>query len=317
METPRTTTRLTWLDQCRGYAILAMVFVNLTNEFDASPWWLRHHRDILSYNDTIAPLFMFLVGLGFNMSFAKHAGRDGLAAARKAAVRRYALLTLIGAIIYMGYFWDAFTDIGLAGLLALPIIHRSGRVRAGMAVGCLAAYQAIASWTPYGARLMDECINGGPVGVLNWCAMLLFGTLAWDWLREGRFVRNSLGWGVAFTVAGMALRMPWGAFKAAWPYSQYGMSLSYTVLSIGLCFLTVLLFERACGAGKLSLPVLPVFGKNPFAIYLFHWALILPLELFVPGDVGKPVVLGIAAGVCAGCYLFARVLDWRGIVVKL
>ncbi|HQH69808.1 MAG TPA: heparan-alpha-glucosaminide N-acetyltransferase domain-containing protein [Candidatus Hydrogenedentes bacterium] len=82
-------TRLPMLDQLRGYAIFGMILVNYLGHFDVMPWAFRHHKTGFSYADTIAPLFIFLVGMGFRMSFQRRAVEKGLCGARRDALRRY------------------------------------------------------------------------------------------------------------------------------------------------------------------------------------------------------------------------------------
>ena len=76
--------RITALDQARGYAIAGMIAVNTLGHFDRMPWMVKHHHEGMSYADTIAPLFIFLVGMGFRMSFQRRAVEKGLCGARRA-----------------------------------------------------------------------------------------------------------------------------------------------------------------------------------------------------------------------------------------
>ncbi|HOT51781.1 MAG TPA: heparan-alpha-glucosaminide N-acetyltransferase domain-containing protein, partial [Candidatus Hydrogenedentes bacterium] len=172
--------RIPSMDQFRGYAILTMIFVNFVGRFDATPWMLQHHRTGMSFNDTIAPIFIFVVGMGFRLSLLRRAEKIGIAAARKAAAWRYAKLTILGFIVYFGYFWDALSDIGVAGLLTLFLIDKSPAVRIAAAFGLLGAYQALFSLAGYGEWVMRESVNGGPLGPLSWAFILLMGTVAYD-----------------------------------------------------------------------------------------------------------------------------------------
>ena len=73
--------RIAAIDQLRGYAIFGMLLVNAKDLFfspvrpavrgtSIEPFWdavlhqLSHHREAFSYADTIAPLFVFVVGMG-------------------------------------------------------------------------------------------------------------------------------------------------------------------------------------------------------------------------------------------------------------
>ncbi|MCK5860896.1 MAG: DUF1624 domain-containing protein, partial [Candidatus Hydrogenedentes bacterium] len=81
--------RRQFVDQCRGYAIFAMILVNVLGLFDCMPWMLKHHQTGFSYADHIAPIFIFVVGIGFRMSFVKTVQTEGIICARKRALKRY------------------------------------------------------------------------------------------------------------------------------------------------------------------------------------------------------------------------------------
>ena len=54
--------RIAVLDQMRGYAIFGMLLVNAKGLFHFSATQLRNHRASFTYADTIAQLFVFVVG---------------------------------------------------------------------------------------------------------------------------------------------------------------------------------------------------------------------------------------------------------------
>ena len=61
--------RLASVDQCRGFALLAMLFGNFMGKYSFMPWALTHHPHGFSLNETIAPLFFFLVGMSYRGAF--------------------------------------------------------------------------------------------------------------------------------------------------------------------------------------------------------------------------------------------------------
>ncbi|HOH29339.1 MAG TPA: heparan-alpha-glucosaminide N-acetyltransferase domain-containing protein, partial [Candidatus Hydrogenedentes bacterium] len=160
--------RLLFLDQVRGYAIFGMILVNFLGMFDVMPWMFKHHHQGFSYADHIAPLFIFLVGFGYRMSFGKAIAQEGMAIARAHAVRRYFIIIGLG-LLYGGFdlrvsIWDALMDIGVSGLLALPFMHLAFQTRITAACVFLAGYQLLFSCTGYGDWVMENSINGGPLG---------------------------------------------------------------------------------------------------------------------------------------------------------
>jgi len=177
--------RIVSIDQFRGFAILGMVFVNYIARFDVTPWMLQHHREGMSINDTIAPIFIFVVGMGFRLSMLRRIAKDGLATARKTTGKRYAFLAILGFAIYQGYLWDALSDIGVGGLLALMFMDKSPKIRIAVAALFLSVYQAAYSFTPYGEYVITRGINGGPLGPLSWGFILLMGSMAYDIMAAG------------------------------------------------------------------------------------------------------------------------------------
>jgi predicted acyltransferase len=319
--------RIASVDQYRGYAIFGMILVNYLGKFEVMPWQFKHHHYGMSYADTIAPLFIFVVGMGFRLSYQRRVDRDGYWPATWRALRRYVVLILIGIVLYgpardnWRYWWDALVDIGFGGILALPFMLRSKSVRAGAALGYLAVYQALYVWTGYGEWTMARSIDGGPLGILSWAAILLFGTIAYDLIetRETkRIVWGCIGWGVALCVAGWLLKLEWAGVKSAWPFTQRGMTAPYPLYSAGLCFLMYLPFYWICDVKGWRIPHLAVLGMNPLVIYIVQQALLEMHGTFVvPKDSGVVMALVGFAALYLACYAVAWRLATDKIVIKI
>jgi len=312
--------RIASIDQFRGYAILGMVFVNFVSRFDATPWMLKHHRFGMSYNDTIAPIFMFVVGMGFRLSLMRHIETVGLRTARIDAAKRYLILTLIGAVVYFGYFWDALTDIGIGGLLALPLMDKSRGIRVLGAAASLALFQCLFSLTPYGDWLMANSLNGGPLGPLSWASILLAGSVAYDMIAAGtrrEIVLACLGWGLGLAALGFILKAEWPGIKPAWPFSQYGMTAPYPLYATGLAFLTYLAFYLICDVAGWRLPHLTVLGENPLALYAVHGILIAIGLLILKDSAPVPAIVAGTIVLYLCCYALARWLHHKKIFFKI
>lgn len=287
--------RLRSIDQLRGYAVFGMILVNAKGMFGVKVDQLSHHQDYFTYADSIAPLFMFVVGMSMRLSWLRRSKVAGAAATRKAMAKRFSLLVLIAFAIYMGWLWDALMDIGLAGLLAVLFIDKSPRVRAGVACCMAFLYQAIVSftvygpwimrtakltdenmpylfkWIPYQSTLFDVPLNGGPFGPLSWCFILLLGTIAYDVFKtrdRGKIVTRCLSLGVGLCAAGWVMSIPWGETKALWPISAYHMTLPFPLWSTGICFLTLLAFYLLCDVGGIRIPTFDSVSMNALFIYI-------------------------------------------------
>lgn len=316
--------RYRFIDQCRGYAIFGMILVNVLGMFDCMPWMLKHHHEGFSYADHIAPMFMFVVGMGFRMSFIKTAKAEGLQLARRRAIRRYCILMGLG-LLYGGFslrvgVWDALMDIGAAGMLALPFMASSAWLRLSMAAVYLALFQFLYSCTPYGNWLMHNSINGGPLGPLSWVFILLMGTFAADCIfsmPRRRMLFYFIFLAIALTLIGWALRMEWPGIKAFWPFSQFGMTAPYPVYATGLCFFTVLLFYMLCEWMAITVPHLTVLGRNPLVLYLLQAVLVLLVRIVLPSDVSLYSALLCFGFIYGTCYITAYRLYRRGRVIKI
>lgn len=287
--------RLLSIDQLRGYAIFGMILVNAKGMFGVEIDQLGHHRDHFTYADTIAPLFMFVVGISMRLSWLRRSEVAGPGPTRMAMVKRFTTLVLIACTIYMGWLWDALMDIGLAGLLAVAVIGTPTFVRVLAACVVAGVYQLLVSftvygpwimrtgelnaenipywykWIPYQSTLFDVRINGGPFGPLSWCFILLMGTVAWDIMRtkdRSAITVWCLVLGVGLCGAGLAAKLPIDGVKDAWPISAYYMTLPFPLWSTGLCFLTLLVFYFLCDDLGISLPTLSVVSMNALFIYI-------------------------------------------------
>lgn len=245
--------RLSSLDQFRGYAIFGMLLVNFFGHYGVK-WvdqlqtgWLKtplyeifgeqlhHHNTFMTYADTIAPIFMFVVGIGMRLSWVKRVEKTTPGKARKAMAGRYFTLVLIAFAIYSGWLWDALMSIGLAGLVSLVVVDKKWPVRIAYAFGLLCAYQLIFSFTSYGVwllrlgqygeslpypwitiflplreELLAVKINGGPIGHWSWAFLLIFGTIAYDIMATGdrkKIFTGLLSFAVIFTIAGWGTKI--------------------------------------------------------------------------------------------------------------
>ena len=337
------------MDQLRGYAIFGMFLVNARGLFfepvqaamegtsaqglfEAAMYQLSHHRTTFTYADTIAPLFVFVVGMGMRLSWLRRSSDAGVWQSRKALVKRYTLLVLIAFALYAGWLWDALMDIGLAGLLAVMLIDKKPRTRILAAFAFVLAYQCIHMFTWYGTwsvhgsfsldnpdyvpllvrltplndQIFGTSLNGGPLGPLSWVMMLLFGSYAYDLMKERnekRFILGCLGWGVGLCALGYMFHCPWPGVKEEWPFSARFMTAPFPLWSTGLCFLQLLAFYLICDKVHLRIPTFTSVGMNPLVIYIAQSLILAVAEGFAPerlsliaGLIGFALFWGLFAG---------------------
>jgi len=319
--------RILSLDYFRGWAIFSMIMVNYLGMFDSIHWQFKHHDYGMSFADTVAPAFMFAVGMGFRSSFARRRGASSPAAAYIHALRRYLALIFIGVVIYGPYlenwqwWWDALVDIGFAGILSLPFIGQGNTVRAAAATAYLIAYQTAFLATGYGTWTMANSIDGGPLGIFPWAAILLFGTIAFDILAapgNRKVVLQYLVWGLLLCTAGWLLKMPWSGVKAEWSFSQRAMSIPYPLFSSGLCFLMYIPIYLIVENKGWNIPHLSVLGMNALVIYLtqqllldVHGVIVVPRNAGLWGAIFSFILFYLI------CYSVARKLHKEKIYIKV
>jgi predicted acyltransferase len=238
MQSTNTTTknapskRILSLDQFRGFAIFGMILVNYLGGFQLIPETFKHPRFGMTFANTIAPYFIFAVGMGFRMSMGRRIDKYGKAKAYWQAAKRYLILIFIGILVYgpdpKCDMWDALVDIGFGGLLVLPFIMSTKITRFIVAMVYLIGHQLLFIFTAYGEWTMKNSIDGGPLGILPWAAILIFGTITYDYLKENpqkQFIHKSLILGIPLVVIGYTLSLleP----QAIWQFSQRSMTIAY------------------------------------------------------------------------------------------
>jgi len=310
------------IDQFRGFAIFGMIMVNYLNHFQVIPETFKHPHYGMTFANTIAPFFLIAVGMGYRISFVNMVARSGKRAAVIHSIKRYLILIIIGIVLYGPDFrvdiWDALVDIGFAGLLALPFILQSKTVRAIAAFAFLILYQLLFVYAGYGQWTMARSIDGGPLGPLSWVSILLFGTMLYDFLKEGNskaFIRKTLIWGIALTLLGylLSLLQP----QEVWQFSQRSMSMAYPILASGIGFLTYLLFYVVNDLYKIEIPHLTILGINPLLLYIVQNILIDLHGNVLPSSAPLWQALSGFVIIYSLCYLVARYLCRNKIVVKI
>lgn len=314
--------RIISLDFFRGFAIFGMILVNYLGHFDVIPDTFKHPRYGMTFANAIAPFFLFAVGMGLKMSLERRIKKVGAKVAYLHATKRYAILILIGIVLYgpdpKMDIWDALVDIGFAGLLVLPFILTSARTRIIAAFGLLALYQLLFIYTGYGEWTMSNSIDGGPLGPISWASILVFGTVQMDYLEKytGRkFIAKSLILGLPLMILGLGLS--YLAPMEIWEFSQRSMTVAYPLFASGLSILTYAFFYQIADVWKMNIPHLKTLGYNPLIIYILQHVLIAFYGGYLPSTallweaiVGFIIIYGI-------CYLVARYMNRNKLIVKI
>lgn len=315
--------RIASIDQCRGLCILLMIGGNFAGKFTFMPWVLAHHAYGFTIAEVFGPVFFLMVGFSYRMSFLRRKERYGRDAAQRSAVRRYTLLILLGLVVYFGHFWDALSHIGMAGLLILPVIDQSAKLRLVTAALFLAIFQLCYIHAGYGDWVMSwgKSLNGGPLAALSWGFIVLFGTLLYDCRTNYNAKQLSvkiLAWAVPLCALGIALSLPWPGVKEAWPFTRYGMSIPYPVFATGIALLIYLAFYWFCDVYQLRLPLISPLGANPLFMYGIIGAFVglSKLTVIFTGEPEFYTALISYITITLICYGIASLLYRKGITLR-
>jgi predicted acyltransferase len=314
--------RITSLDQFRGFAIFGMILVNYLGHFESVPVTFKHPNYGMTFANTIAPFFLFAVGMGFRMSLINQIRKSGRSKSYLIAAKRYLTLILIGIVLYgpdpkLGM-WDALVDIGFAGLITLPFILSQRGVRITVAIAFLILYQGIFTFSGYGEWTMIHSIDGGPLGVLSWASILIFGTLLMDDfsnLEHTVFIRRSLVYAIILMAIGYGLTRV--EPSSLWQFSQRSMTMAYPLFASGLSYAVFVLFFWLADLKKIEIPHLTVLGMNPLILYLVQNVLIeLRGDLL---DRNAPLwqALSGAMVIYLICFIVARYMVRNKVIVKI
>lgn len=232
--------------------------------------FLKHAPDVgFTIADTVAPAFVFIIGLNLGQSFERHL-RIGRMAAYRHLLLRYLSLVGLGAIISAGSTvtgrpadWGVLQALGVAGLITLLVIELPTWARFLLGMLMLVGYQYLLDTSMLAGVLQSS--HGGPVGAVSWAALLVLSTAVADvWLRGMRPYLICLTALVA--VAGVAIALV--------PVSKSRVSLSYVLLTLAISALVFLLFQVVSRAIPRRAGIFCWWGQNALLLYLVHLVLL-------------------------------------------
>ena len=258
--------RLDEIDMFRGFAILLMVLADYLSRIQRVPPWLKHAAGGVGITvvDLIGAMFILAIGLTFRTSWQRRLARDGLANTRLHFLRRSLALIGIGFLTPPGFSWGLLQAIGGACLITLLVIQLPTLGRLATSAILLGGYQILLDLV-FQYRVTGTSSWCEIEGTLGWAAMLILATVLADWLSNQThpkryFLLGSLG----FLGLGLGL--------SAWiEVSQYYVSSSYVLISLGGCGVIYLGFLLLTEKLDVRLPLLIAWGKNPLLIYLLHY----------------------------------------------
>jgi predicted acyltransferase len=277
-------TRISSIDQFRGFAILTMVPANFMVGIQIVPAWLKHAPDIgLTVIDLIAPFFIFAISLTYGQAFNRRLERDGAFRTYSYFMTRYLAIIGLGAIISAaetasgqnpsGIDWGVLQAIGMAGLMTLLVVRLPSLYRWLIGAGLLVVYQLILD--NFLLNLTLRSPHGGLFGSLGWSGMMILGTCLADLFHSDGLAKKIFPWASLAILAA-------GTFLALYtPVSKHRVSASYVLVTLGISAALFILFNWVSEHLHWNSRLLLAWGKNPLVLYFFHYLLIG--LFFLPG----------------------------------
>lgn len=273
IDAPRITRNLT-IDRLRGILVILMVIGDYISGIQFVPAFLKHASDIgFTIADTVASVFVFVIGLNFAPSFRRRM-RAGALAAYQHFVLRYLAFIGIGAVIAGGANmvgqptdWGVLQAIGIAGLICLLFIRTPTWVRFVIGTLILCGYQYLLD-TSMRETVLNS-VHGGLFGAVSWGALLVLSTAVADIWRKG-FVPYLICCAGLVVAAVISLVLI--------PVSKHRVSLSFIFITLAISAVAFLLADQLSRNSHKLPGLLCWWGENALALYLLH---LVVLGIFV------------------------------------
>ena len=231
---------------------------------------------------------------------------------------RYSLFMIIGYLAEIvlggggfGFRWSVLEAIGLGGVLVLPFMYTSYKIRLASAIAIPLVWQFFLSAGHQNYALMYGF--GGPWAVPAWSSIILFGSALSEIrskTKEDLFLPMLVAVAVLMSIVGK---------NAAnfFPISKHLVSLPYLALSTAVSVFFFAVFVAKETVGGPSFRFLSMVGRNSFAIYVVAGVESLFVESVFPASLAIGWVVVVTAAASLFCFLLAWVLDKKKIYIKI
>jgi predicted acyltransferase len=230
------------------------------------PSYLKHAPDVgYTIADTVAPAFVFVIGLNYVPSFKARYQEDRFKAYRHFLVK-YLILFALGTLITLGAAWTnrptgwgVLESLGVAGMINLAFVLLPTWIRFVLGLLILSFYQYFLD--KYFLQTVLTTGHGGLYGAISWSALLLLATVIAELLKKGRntYLLTILGL-LALTVISVIIT----------PISKNRVSASYILLSLTITTVVYLLIKFLSKDENKHPGVFTWWGKHALGLYLTH-----------------------------------------------
>ncbi|MBY9006944.1 MAG: DUF1624 domain-containing protein [Candidatus Lokiarchaeota archaeon] len=321
-EKPANQNRILSIDVFKGFIILLMVFVNTIPFFENIPSWTKHAPDYgLTYVDLIAPAFIFIMALNFNISFAKREQRNSKLNVYLHFLIRNLIIIGIGLFLYLGIDesgillrWGILQVLGFSGLFLLLVIKLHYIVKLVIGLFFVTIHQFLLS--TFIGDIIFDMIEGGIIGSLSWISLIIFSSVICKEFLENRHEKYFLIFGLIFFTIGFVTTFIWGL-------SRFRITLPFIFLSVGISslvfYLFYLYFDRL-GNKKDSIKkdnFLSIMGKNSLILFIFHFVINSFIYQVSPVDLNMTLAFSIAIIHCFIIWIIAYGMFKLDLFIKI
>jgi predicted acyltransferase len=308
-----------FLDNYRGMLISLMILANFIVYFSGIPDWFNHADPYkgVYFVDFGAPLFFFIIGVSYGISFKRRLERNGFKKTCGHFLFRYGLLWLFGLFGVwvvaedLVFGWNVLMAIGLAGSYSLPFMFLKPVWRLITGLILLTVYQFVLlpTWT----EQVLASDMGGYLGAVSWSGLILISSFWQKPVEEGKKRRLGVYY-FGFASAALGLGAVLNQF---YPASKHLASLPYMLYSYALAVCVLLIFDSLAKIPQLRLDFLNIMGKNALTMYIISGLLILLFQALLKPDIRIPFVIVFALLNYALCLSIAFLLHKKALFIKL
>jgi hypothetical protein len=209
--------------------------------------------------------------------------------------------------------WDILQTLGVAGLMAIPLLFLRPAARLAIALSSAVAYQMTISGC-FGTAAEQFVFHSGlpaPFRLFSLIFILISGSCLSAWLK-GKPYEKRIIW---LAAAGTILIVTEIGLSLLIPYRKGG--LCFVLLTTGVSACALMLFTIVSERLHLSTEPLEALGKNALVCYMLSSVLILVERAILPQEVSALAGMTGAFTVLLLTYLAGTILDRKGLYFKL
>lgn len=308
-----------FLDNYRGMLISLMILANFIVYFSGIPAWFNHadpYKGVYLI-DLGAPLFFFVIGISYGISFKRRLVKDGLKKTYEHFLFRYGVLWVFGLLGVwvvasdLVFGWNVLMAIGLAGLYALPFMFLNPVWRLTSGLGLLVFFQFVVLSLRKEQVLASDM--GGYLGAISWAGLILISSFWQQHVERDEFKKSAGLYAVFIFIAFFSAVI----LNQFFPASKHLSSMPYMFFAYALGVFVLMFFHWFETIPGFPLQFLNIMGKNTLLMYIVSGLLILLFQAVLKPDLAILLVVVFGIMNYALCFSIAFLLHKKTLFIKL